>query len=109
MIVTEEESLRKRLAEATRSPVDRQQTRVSVLYCVLKHGIRGVCLRNHDLRVGRLPAIVLHDGRPLRRPLGLVQNARDAALECGVKGKLVVRTVRNGHVTMLKIGKIGKR
>ena len=53
---------------------------------------RRVHSRDHDFRAARLPVVVFHDGRPLGRPLVLVQHARNATLERGVERHLVVRT-----------------
>ena len=49
---------------------------------------------DHHLRAALVPPVVLHDRRPRRRPLRLVQHARDAALECRVELHLVRRTGR---------------
>ena len=49
---------------------------------------------DHHLRAALVPPVVLHDRRPRRRPLRLVQHARDAALERRVELHLVRRTGR---------------
>ena len=51
---------------------------------------RRVHSRDHDFRAARLPVVMFHYCWSLSRPLVLVQHARDAALERGVEGNLVV-------------------